>query len=632
MPDIKIFVSCHKPTVLPECDLFVPIQVGAALSNYDMPMLHDNIGDNISEKNRQYCELTGQYWVWKHVDTEYYGFCHYRRYFSFSDTPVKLNIWGTHIYDVLSKTVQKELGMNPASIEQCVTKADFIVGTSMDFKTQKYSSLYHQYDASPELHIRDLKLAVEILKEKYPDYSEAADLYLNGTVFYPSNMFIMKKNLFLEYSEWLFTILEEVESRMDMSDYSAEGKRTIGHIAERLLGVFFTKKQSDGISTSILPRTVMRYTDPIVFPNPAFQTRNIPVVLCCNNDYVPYASVMLQSLLSHASLQDNYDIHILHTDIPSGQQRFLSTLTGSRENVSLRFINVVELTDGLAEMVGSQDELPKYYRLFIPYLFRNYEKVLYLDSDLVVLHDISDLYNIETDDNMIAAAVDMEQAARYGSDIRDVMEYYTRVLEMENPYRYFQTGVILFNIQQFGTLKESSESLIERCSFKGVILSAEDVLNVICNNHVKDIPLKWNVITNTNRNQIRIESLIQRAAPEWLWQYYQEAKEDPFIVHYSGKNKPWSSLDTDMAYYFWPYARQTPFYETIVGRMTRDFTIKDIHADIARITRKIENNTKNIDDIYRILDQTITQRIKKVMFPVGSRRRAILQSLKSRIT
>ena len=84
-PKIKIYVSCHKESYIPENKLLYPIQVGTAIAEKKLEgMLYDNEGDNISAKNKQYCELTSQYWVWKNDrEADYYGFFHYRRYFNF---------------------------------------------------------------------------------------------------------------------------------------------------------------------------------------------------------------------------------------------------------------------------------------------------------------------------------------------------------------------------------------------------------------------------------------------------------------------------------------------------------------------------------------------------------------------
>ena len=94
-PNIKIFVSAHKQATFPEGNSIVPVQVGAAnAATRFTNTLHDDEGVNISAENPRYCELTAQYWAWKNEDADYYGFCHYRRYFDFTDTPHKENDYG----------------------------------------------------------------------------------------------------------------------------------------------------------------------------------------------------------------------------------------------------------------------------------------------------------------------------------------------------------------------------------------------------------------------------------------------------------------------------------------------------------------------------------------------------------
>ena len=90
-PNIKFFVSMHKESALPDLPMIYPIQVGAALADRHFDgVLHDDEGtDQISKLNKSYCEMTAQYWAWKNADADYYGFCHYRRYLSFSDERYK---------------------------------------------------------------------------------------------------------------------------------------------------------------------------------------------------------------------------------------------------------------------------------------------------------------------------------------------------------------------------------------------------------------------------------------------------------------------------------------------------------------------------------------------------------------
>ena len=85
MSNIKIIVCCHKDDLKLSSDVYFPLHVGKAVSSLDLDIQGDDTGDNISEKNPGYCELTGMYWAWKNLKgVDYIGLCHYRRYFDFN--------------------------------------------------------------------------------------------------------------------------------------------------------------------------------------------------------------------------------------------------------------------------------------------------------------------------------------------------------------------------------------------------------------------------------------------------------------------------------------------------------------------------------------------------------------------
>ena len=73
--------------------------------------LHDNDGENISSKNPMYCELTAQYWAWKNADADYYGFCHYRRYFDFTNTPHRENDYGEIMDSFIDAIPSRSMGL-----------------------------------------------------------------------------------------------------------------------------------------------------------------------------------------------------------------------------------------------------------------------------------------------------------------------------------------------------------------------------------------------------------------------------------------------------------------------------------------------------------------------------------------
>ena len=139
----------------------------------------------------------------------------------------------------MNAQVMKELGIDEQTMRAYIENYDFLIAEGIETKTLRAKSVYDHYDKAPELHIEDVKTLLNIIEEKYPDLSETAEEFFDGHKFYPCNMFIMKAELFEQYSAMLFDILEEFEKRTDMSRYSREGYRTTGHLGERMTGIFY---------------------------------------------------------------------------------------------------------------------------------------------------------------------------------------------------------------------------------------------------------------------------------------------------------------------------------------------------------------------------------------------------------
>ncbi len=244
MPDIKIFVCCHQPCEVPKHPLLVPLQVGAALADTHFPgFLHDDTGDNISTKNRSYCELTAQYWAWKNIEADYYGFFHYRRYLypdPMAKRPYRIERQPT--LELLDK-------LGYARFERIIEGKDLIVpkpeNMYLPVRTHYASATYH--------HAKDLELAEQIVEKRMPKMTEAMDEYLTGTRQYFGNIYIMRREVFRDYCSWLFSILEEFDRLADVSSYSTQEKRVDGYLAERLLGVYVTY-QRHSLNVQQLPR------------------------------------------------------------------------------------------------------------------------------------------------------------------------------------------------------------------------------------------------------------------------------------------------------------------------------------------------------------------------------------------
>ncbi len=265
----KIFVACHKPAFVLKNELLHPIQVGAALAEKHIDgMILDDTGENISRKNPMYCELTAQYWAWKNADADYIGFFHYRRYMSFRrEFPVNhdgtLSVGKNPIPYIELDDIREDLSaykLDAMWMESVICKYSMLTILRERINT----TVYRQYC---QFHNQKaLDSVINILKEKYPEYAEAADEYLNSKEIYYMNMFIMKRPLFEEYASWLFDILEAYENSEAYPEAAVVEKRLMGFLGERLFGIFYTYQRKQEICCAELPY--------IMFYNTAIENDN----------------------------------------------------------------------------------------------------------------------------------------------------------------------------------------------------------------------------------------------------------------------------------------------------------------------------------------------------------------------
>lgn len=214
----KILIATHKEYNFPSDPLYTPIQVGKDISKININILGDNTGINISKKNKNYCELTAIYWAWKnqfYSNIDYIGLVHYRRYFK-GKTPF-LN------YKILSEN----------EIDKLLVNYDVILPKKRNYYIE---TIYTHYANAH--YSKDLDMTRKIIEIKYPRYLNEFDILMKGSKASMFNMFVMKKEHFMLYCEWLFDILETLEEEIDISNYSLFQQRVFGFIAELLLNVW----------------------------------------------------------------------------------------------------------------------------------------------------------------------------------------------------------------------------------------------------------------------------------------------------------------------------------------------------------------------------------------------------------
>lgn len=614
--NIRIFVTAHKNVDRFDSDIMQPVQVGPKNERFPWAF-HDDEGENIADLNPRYCELTTQYWAWKNINADYYGFCHYRRYFDFSETVHEENAFGEIMDDYIDAKAAKEYGLDDNNIAHVVKQYDVITTPfgDLDEIINKYGSPRALWEAAPLLHDDDLKRCYQILCAMYPDYRKDAQDFFNGNKACFCNMFIMKKEIFFDYCSWMFPILEEFDRNTDYSTYSKEALRTPGHLSERLLNIYLMHHKRIGSNWKFKELQCVHFTNPEpaeeLEPLDVFDKPIVPVVFASDDNYVPQLTTTVYSAMKNADPSYFYDVVVLQRNIAWDKQERLRDFFKQFPNMSLRFTNVErELSGHDLSTNNAHISIETYYRFLIQKLLPFYDKVLYLDSDIVINGDIAKLYNTDLQGKLLGAIRDIDFLANLNVKHGKRMGYAKNVLKMKNPYDYFQAGVLVLNTKAMRE-RYTIRQWLTYASNPAFIYNDQDVLNAHCEGEVLYLPWEWNVVHDCGG---RVGNLFVQA-PNDIYDAYMRSRNNPQIIHYAGFQKPWTDPDCDFASIYWRYARETPFYERLLKRVVKATAPK---APVIVTPAKPPRAVGEDNPIRKIIDP---------IMPIGSRRRELLKSI-----
>lgn len=306
----------------------------------------------------------------------------------------------------------------------------------------------------------------------------------------------------------------------------------------------------------------------------------INLFFAIDDNYCPFLSSSVYSILKNANKNYIYDIYVLHHGLSSQNQEVIKTQI--KNDASIEFVNMLEFVDMkekldmLADKLVTRDYYTKttYYRLFIPNMYPNLDKALYLDVDIIVTGDISELYNKDLGNNLVGAVPDM--AVQNTPVFIDYVENGLGVPAAN----YFNAGILLMNLKEMRewNFEEKFIDLLGRYSFR--VAQDQDYLNVLTKDRVKYIDNSWNVQPVPN-NICKVEKIN--------------------LIHYNMLWKPWVFDGIDYSDVFWEYAKQCPMYENIVKIKEnttdecRNAKLKGGAAllDMCAIEAKDPNNYKN---------------------------------------
>lgn len=228
---MRIVIATHKKIEYKVPEGYYPMQINCKnCGEHWEGYLHDDYGDNISEKNKSYCELTAHYNLWKNYEDEIKGLCHYRRFFSKGEE-VLFQEFDTYKADSLCNNIISE-----TDIKEILKNYECIV--SMPYRP---FPLAEKQDILNYCYQKDVDILRATIAAIQPDYLNAYDEIMKSTNLSHYNMIVTNKKIFNDYSAWLFGILEEVEHNTDIEMYDTQHKRIYGYFAEILLNVYILK-------------------------------------------------------------------------------------------------------------------------------------------------------------------------------------------------------------------------------------------------------------------------------------------------------------------------------------------------------------------------------------------------------
>ena len=286
----------------------------------------------------------------------------------------------------------------------------------------------------------------------------------------------------------------------------------------------------------------------------------LPIVFTCDDAYFKYANVVITSIIYNQNRNCRYEINVLSEFISNENMMLARKQLESHSNFTINFV-ILKDFDSSKFFLNSYMSISTYYRFYIPQLFSRYDRILYLDSDLIVDADISDFASLDFDDKLAICCPSpfIRNKVLKGDDEKFSLNYFTHVLKMPDPLQYFNAGVMLYNVKKMNEIDITTKLFEALEDIKEPFLQDQDILNSVLSNNggVKLISSKYNmtrtfVITDKRLFLERLKEIF-RISKKNNWFY---------IYHYVGNIKPWMDKRED-GRLFLKYAKMSPFYKQI---------------------------------------------------------------------
>lgn len=296
---------------------------------------------------------------------------------------------------------------------------------------------------------------------------------------------------------------------------------------------------------------------------PAFAENNIAVCFFSDDNYVPYLGTAVYSAIKNVNDDTNLDILIFENSYSEKNKQLLMDLAKEKKNVSVRLINLLPLIEELKVNPSKHVSINCFAKIFCTDdIFCDYERIIAMDSDLLVLKDLKELFCCEMDGKPIAAVRDryfpIMLDKGYHTDERlgfITLDEYAKKMNLDGD-NYFNTGVLLFDIKKCREMNLQEKVIEINNVYPTMMYAAQDDLNIVLKNNWKDLELKWNY-----QNPYSLIAHLKCFPVDYMEMYHNAA-----VLHFLGRSKPWDNDKVLYAHIFDEYAKQTPWSDIYFER------------------------------------------------------------------
>lgn len=288
----------------------------------------------------------------------------------------------------------------------------------------------------------------------------------------------------------------------------------------------------------------------------------IPIVFAANNSYSIFCYTAIYSLIQNAGKKYFYHIYVFQTDISDDNCGMLESLSSG--NVKVECVNISQYTQNVYLKGSLHLSIETYYRLFIPCILPQYEKILYLDSDMCILADVAELYECDLHGYAVGAVLDVPC---------EPLERHLKNIGKLDYRKAFNAGVLVINTTKFeeDKIREKCLAILEedyKRKIRKLIFADQDALNIVLYENYCILDKRWNY---QHQYLWRTHEVFEE-----FRQTYIDDQFKVFIMHFAGDKKPWKYPELPLANVFWKYAKEMPEFKKLISCIMKEVRVCEI--------------------------------------------------------